>query len=223
MIVVIGSRHDTVAAALVDAWPNAALCSAEDLTRPGWVWRLNRSQSSRWVIGGEIVDDEDITGVFVRRSAIYPEEFLSTHPDDRTYLAAETQAFLIFVLAATRALVATPVADGALGDEAIRPERWILMARQAGVSVAPLRLTSNRLHRRQLHPVVVEVVGSEVFGNAPLQSKAAALKIVHQLNLLWAAVVFDGRHRLLTITSARPPCDEAVHALGCLLAGRAGA
>jgi hypothetical protein len=148
---------------------------------------------------------------------------LSTHPDDRTYLAAETHAFLVFVLATTRAVVATPVADGALGDEAIRPERWILMAAQAGFSVAPLRLTSARLRKRQLHPIVVEVVGDEVFGDAPIRSKVAALQMAHQLNLLWAAVVFDGRHRLVTITSARPPSDQAVYALGCLLAARAPA
>jgi hypothetical protein len=222
MIVVIGSRHDKVAAALVEAWPSAALCSAEDLTRPGWVWQLNGARSSRWVIGGEIVDDEDVTGVFLRRSAMYPEEFLSTHPDDRTYLAAETHAFLIFVLAATGAAVATPVADGALGDEAIRPERWMPIARQLGLSVAPLRLTSNR-RRQQVRPLMLEVVGHEVFGNAPPRSKDAALQLVHQLNLLWAAVVFDQRHRLVTITSAQPPCDEAVPALGCLLARRAGA
>ena len=60
-------------------------------------------------------------GVFVRRSAVYPEEFPSTHPDDRGYLAAEAHAFLVFVLADdARAAVANPVADGALGDDALR-------------------------------------------------------------------------------------------------------
>lgn len=218
MIVVIGSRHDSVATALVDAWPDAALCSAEDLTQPGWMWRPDSPPSPRWVINANVVDDEDITGVFVRRSAVYPEELLSTHPDDRSYLAAEAHAFLVFVLAATRAAVANPVADGALGDEAIRPERWIPAAVGAGLSVAPLRLTSNHLRPRQLHPIVVEVVGDEVFGDAPARLKVAALRVARQLNLLWAAVVFDGRHRLLTITSARPPSAEALDALGRLLA-----
>ena len=218
MIVVIGSRHDSVAAALIDAWPDAALCSAEDLTQPGWVWRPDSPLSPRWVINSEVVDDKDITGVFVRRSAVYPEEFLSTHPDDRSYLAAEAHAFLIFVLAATRAVVVNPVADGALGEEAIRPERWIPAAGEAGLSVSPLRLTSRRRRPRQLHPIVVEVVGDEAFGSAPVRSTAAALRMARQLDLLWATVVFDGRHRLLTITSARPPGTEAVGALGRLLA-----
>ena len=219
MIVVIGSRHDPVAAALVEAWPDAALCSAADLTQPGWVWRPGAPLLPRWVINGEVIDDEDITGVFVRRSAVYPEEFLSTHPDDRSYLAAEAHAFLVFVLAATRAVVANPVADGALGDEAIRPERWMSAAGKAGLSVAPLRLTSSHLRPRRLHPIVVEVVGDEAFGDAPARLKDAALRMAHQLDLLWATVVYDKRHRLLTITSGRPPGQEATDALGRLLAG----
>jgi len=218
MIVVLGSRHDSVAAALVDAWPHAALCSAEDLTQPGWVWRLDSPLSPRWVINSKVVADEDVTGVFVRRSTVYPDEFLSTHPDDRSYLAAEAHAFLVFVLAATGAVVANPVADGALGDEAIRPERWISAAGAVGLSVAPLRLTSGRLRPRRLHPIVVEVVGDDAFGDAPARSKVAALRLAHQLELLWATVVFDGRHRLLTITSAKPPGAEAIGALGRLLA-----
>ena len=67
------------------------------------------------------------------------------------------------------------------------------------------------------------VVGDEAFGDVPVRLKVAALQMIHQLNLLWATVVFDGRHSLLTITSARPPSDEAVDALGRLLAARAPA
>lgn len=222
MIVVLGSRHDKVAVALVEAWPDAVLCAAEDLTRPGWAWRTSSPLSRRWVIDGEVVDDEEITGVFVRRSTVYPEEFLSTHPDDRRYLAAEAHAFLVFVLSATRGTVANPVAEGAFGDEAIRPERWIAAADDAGLPIAPLRLTSSRLGPRRLHPVVVEVVGDEAFGEAPARSKAVALRIARRLELIWATVVFDGRHRLLTITSARPPGHEAVDALGRLLARPVG-
>jgi hypothetical protein len=219
MIVVIGSRHDSVATALVQAWPNAALCSAEDLTQSGWVWWPTSPLSPRWVVGGKIVADEDVTGVFVRRSTVYPEELLSTHPDDRSYLAAETHAFLVFVLAATHAVVANPVADGALGDEAIRAERWISAAGEAGLSVAPIRLTSSRLRPRRLHPIIVEVVDDDAFGDAPARLKVAAVRLARQLELLWATVVLDGRHRLVTITSSRAPGEEAVAALGRLLTG----
>jgi hypothetical protein len=220
MIVIVGSRHDAVAAALVRAWPGAALCSAEDLTRPGWLWRTSSTISSRWVVDGKVVADEEISGVFIRRSTVYSEEFLSTHPDDRSYLAAESHAFLIFVLSKTRAVVANPVAEGAIGDEALRPERWMRSVADAGLSVAPLRLTSRGPRPRRLHPTVVEVVGDRAFGGAPERAKATAIRIAHRLGLLWATVAFDGRGRLLTITSARPPGAEATDALGRLLAAQ---
>ena len=121
-----------MAVALVESWPAAALCSAEDLTRPGWVWRSPPSGGARWVVDGRLIADDDVTGVFVRRSTVYPEELLSTHADDRAYLAAEAHAFLVFVLATTRALVANPVGDGSLGEESVRAERWIAAADESG-------------------------------------------------------------------------------------------
>ena len=56
MIVVIGSRHDPVATSMVEALPAAALCSAEDLTRPGWVWPLASPEAARWVVDGSVVE-----------------------------------------------------------------------------------------------------------------------------------------------------------------------
>ena len=183
-----------------------------------------RRLCGRWVVDGEVVGDDEISGVFVRRSAVYPEEFLSTHPDDRSYLAAEAHAFLVFVLAETRATVANPVADGALGDEAIRPERWISAAGDAGLSVAPLRLTESPPRRTPASTrLSSRWSATRPSGMGRHGRRLAALRIAHELDLLWATVVFDGRHRLLTVTSARPPGDDAVDALGRLLAGPARA
>ena len=103
MIVVVGSRHDEVSRNLVDRW-SAALCSAEDLITQGWVWHVGQG-ARRWIVDNESVADDSITCVFVRRSAVYADELVGIHPDDRTYLAAETQAFLGFILATTRARV----------------------------------------------------------------------------------------------------------------------
>lgn len=227
MIVVVGSRHDPVAVALARSWPSAALCAAEDLVRPGWRWRsatlTTRQDGGRWVVDGEIVNDADVTGVFVRRSGVYPEEFPSTHPDDRAYLAAESHAFLVFLLSATRATVANPVVDGALGEEAIRAERWLAAAAQAKTEVVPLRVTDDGVPRRAAEHFVVEVVGDEAFGLASTGVKMAARRIVRRLGLAWATVLFDRRQRLLAVTAARPPGEQAIAALGRLLAepGRA--
>ncbi len=218
MIVVVGSRHDGVAAALVGAWPGAELCSAEDIAQPGWIWRTDATVPSRWVIGNRPVADDEVTGVFVRRSCFYPEEFTSTHADDRAYLAAEAHAFLVFVLGATRATVASPVTDGALGDEAVRPERWIPAALESGFAVSPLRLTSRRARPRRLHPYAVEVVGDEAFGAPSERLRAACIAMADCLGMKWATIVFDGHHRVLAVTSTQPPTAAAVAALGRMLA-----
>ena len=62
--------------------------------------------------------------MFVCRRAFYAEEFPTTNPDDRAYLAAESHAFMADVLASTDATVAQPVGDGTWGDELLRPDRW---------------------------------------------------------------------------------------------------
>jgi len=218
MIVVLGSRHDPVAAALVDAWPVAALCSADDLTRPGWVWSSAAGGPHTWVVDGAIVDDERVTGVFVRRSTVYPEELVGTHAGDRSYLAAEAHAFLVFVLATTRATVVNRGGDGSLGDEDLGPERWMRAAAEVGMAVAPLRLSSAPPRPRRLTPTVVEVVGDEVVGAAPSRAARRAVALAGALDLLWATIVFDGRHRLVAVTSAQSPGAEATAALGRLLA-----
>jgi len=218
MIVVLGSRHDPVAAALVASWPGAALCSAEDLTLPGWVWRSPARGAPRWVVGGSVIDDDEVSGVFVRRSTVYPEELLSTHRDDRAYLAAEAHAFLVFVLATTRARVANPVVDGNLGEESLRAERWGEAAHELGLPVAPLRVASDRASPRPWRPVVVEAVGDEVFGAASARTRAGVQRLCARLGLTWASFVFDGRQQLRAVTASRPPGRDATRALGQLLA-----
>jgi len=221
MIVVVGSRHDRVAAALIDAWPGAALCSAEDLARPGWSCRVGSPLPPQWVVGGRTVADGAVSGVFLRRSCFYPEEFASTHPDDRAYLAAEAHAFLVFLLAATGARVAG-AAEGALGDEGVRPERWIPAAEASGLAVAPVRIASRPLPPRRASPRAIEVAGDEAFGEASERLKAGAVRLAKALGMIWATVVVDGRGRVLTLTSMRAPSEPARAALGRLLAaGRA--
>jgi hypothetical protein len=222
VIVVVGSRHDRVARSLVEALPTAALCGAEDLTRPGWQWPVASPEPARWVVDGRVVDDHEVTGVLVRRTHIYPEELVSTHPDDRAYLAAESTAFLIFVLSRTAARVVNPVAAGALGDEAIRPERWMPLAAAAGLRPAPLRLRPSVMPRASRKPSTVEVVGGTAFGTAPPRLRAGATALAAALQIAYAAFVFDGQGRLVTVSSAHPPGRAARRALASLLAKRSG-
>ncbi len=221
MIVVVGSRHDPVATRLVASWPRAALCSAEDLVRPGWVWRHSKIESRTWVVDATPVGDKNVTGVFIRRSAVYAEEMLTTHPADRAFLASESHAFLTFVLATTSARVVNPVIDGAFGEEAIRPERWAAAAREVGLSVRSARASSEPRRQSRYRAYEIEVVGGEVFGEGPGRVLGAVRGLANLMGIDWGVFLFDSRHNLITVTCARQPGDAATAALGRLLkAGR---
>jgi hypothetical protein len=218
LIVVIGSAYDRVAASMVASWPSARLVSVGDLLSPGWSW-LSDETTGRWVVDGRCVSDDEITGIFLRRSNVYAEELLSIHPDDRAYAAGEAHAFLIAVLASTRARVVNPVTDAALGDDAVRPERWMNMAGDAGLRVNPIRLTDRARRPPRSRHVRVEVVAGKSFGDAPDRCRAGAVELARMLGLQWAVCIFDGRHRLLSVSTAAAPREDASRALGQLLTG----
>ncbi|MCP4327228.1 MAG: hypothetical protein GY791_02165 [Alphaproteobacteria bacterium] len=223
MIVVVGSRHDTVATGLVASWPDARLCAAEDLVRPGWRWHVGRAEVPLWVVDGRIVPDDHVSGVFVRRSTVYPEELVTTHTDDRKFLATECRAFLALILSATGARVVNPVFDGAFGGEALRPERWTAEALRLGFEPYPYRITSAPRRRRPPQAThYVEVVGDDVFGRGPKKVIEAARAVAGAVGLAWAAVAFDRRRRILGVTCDSPPGASAATALGRLLMNRTG-
>jgi hypothetical protein len=219
VIVVVGSRHDDDAQSMVAALPCGALCSAEDLTRPGWVWSVESAEPPYWVIDGVVVADREVTGVFVRRTCVYPEELTTTHPDDREYLAAESTAFLVFVLSRSEARVVNSVCDGAIGEDAVRPERWMPYATSAGLRLAPLAVRP-QLRRRDPGPLTTaEVVGSQVYGDAPAALDGPAVELACALGLDYAAFVFDRRRRLMAVSATKRPSDAALPALCALLRG----
>ena len=215
MIVVVGSSHDSVATALVALWPQAALCSAEDLVSPGWVWR--QPAAKRWILDRKQISDDHVTGVFVRRASVYADELMSTHPDDRAYLASEIHAFLVFVLAVTSARVVNPINEGAFGEAALRPHRWTQLASQFGIPLRPLRVTSDPRRSLRYRTFTVEVVGDETFGDAPASLRNSARRLAHALEIGWGVFVFDSRKRLVTVSTARRPSDVAATALGHFL------
>jgi hypothetical protein len=220
VIVVAGSRHDPVAVDLVNRWSGAALCSAEDLVQPGWIWSSEAGgPPSTWVVDGRIVPDDQVTGVFVRRTTVYPGELAGTQPEDRSYLASELHAFLAHVLQATGAVVVNPVDDGAtFGEASLRPEHWMAVAAGEGVAVAPLRVRSDRRPRPAEATHLVEVVDGEALGEAPTALAGASVAVCTALDLRWAVTGFDRRERLTALTTNRAPSAEAVTRLLSVLA-----
>ena len=66
-------------------------------------------------------------------------------------------------------------------------------------------------------------MGNDTFGKAPAGVKRDALTMARRLGIRWATFVFDGRQRLLTVTSSRPPGPDATAALEHVLTAQIAA
>lgn len=218
MIVILGSQHDPVAVWLAKSWAGAELCTVVDLVSPGWSWQVAVKDQPTWVISGKIVPDKEVTGIFVLRSAVLPEELTTIHQDDRVFLSSELRAFITFLLASTRALVVNPIVNHTFGEDIMRREWWATFAQKAGVPVYSRRMT-HLPNARPLPSIVwnVEVVGSETFSDAPLSICERARKTAEAAGLLWGVFSFDSRRNLLDIRTGKPASSAATKALHRIL------
>lgn len=222
MVIVVGSRHDRVAGQLVAEWPGSALCTAEDLFQAGWVLRPTRPEKNRWVVGGRVVPDTDVSGILVRRSSVYPEELVGVDPADRTYLAAEGTALLIAMLGGSSARVVNPVTDGGIGSTVWRPERWLQFAGSLGLPVRPLR--SARAH----NPVattsgtdVVTVLGARTWGGKDRTAAEDARALLGAAGVVYGRVVLDGDGVVVAVIPGGDPVGPVRAALRTHLEGPA--
>jgi len=214
LIVILGSQYDPVAVGLAKSWADAELCTAEDLVSPGWSWQVAENDQPTWVISGNTVPDKDVTGVFVLRSAVLPDELATIHQDDRVFMSSELRAFITFLLASTRALVVNPIVNHTFGEDSLRREWWVTFAKKADVPVYRKRIT-HLLNARPLPGVAwkVEVVGSETFSDAPESICKRAKKTAQAADFLWGIFSFNSRRSLIDISTGKMPSHEAAKAL----------
>ncbi len=137
MIVVVASSHDTRARNIVAHWGSqcAAMLTAEDLSRPGWSFSAPRTSGGVAVIGGERVRCSEISGILTLRPCIFQGELADIHADDRAYVAAEMNAFLLAWLAAQSCPVLNRPSAWCLAGPNWRPEQWTQAAARVGIPV----------------------------------------------------------------------------------------
>lgn len=206
MLVVVASRYDETARSLVDRWAKqeARLLSCEDLSVVGWRHSLSGLGGdspplldSTAVIDRQVVGVEEISGVLTRLPCVFEQELLQIVPDDRSYVAAEMNAFLISWLSGLKCPVLNrPTPTYLLGPN-WRPQQWVYAAAQVGIPVRPvhqhIRLAAEALPQTpELSPVTVTVVGDRIFGSVDqaLATQARRLADAAKVDLL--AVHFSG-------------------------------
>jgi hypothetical protein len=172
MIVVVGSRFDAAARDLVERWPEgkAHLLTADDLTAAGWRWSDDGRTEAVAVVSGRRVRVQSIRGVLTRRPAVLPQELTTIAEADRSYVAAETTAFLTAWLSSLSCPVLNRPRGGCLSGPNWTIDLWLCTAVRLGIPVRPCRraVPAPASAPAQEAPVDrldrVVVVGSEVFG-----------------------------------------------------------
>lgn len=137
MIIVLGSCLDSASAQLVAGlaeWPaaGARLLSAEDLGRAGWAFDPADPGGGSLVAGGEILATTEVDAVLVRRPAVAAEELGWLAPPDRSYGAAELNAFLVCWLSALPCPVLNRPSPTSLAGPGWSQLHWRLAAGRVG-------------------------------------------------------------------------------------------
>ncbi|NEQ36283.1 MAG: hypothetical protein F6K40_08305 [Okeania sp. SIO3I5] len=193
MLVLIASKYDKTARSFVEhsATDGVTLLTPENLSVVGWRHHLGNTQNSTAVLGGKIIEVAQITGVLTRLPVVFPEELFHIVPDDRSYVAAEMTAFLVFWLNTLKCrMLNKPTPTCLLGSNWRLPQ-WIYAAAQVGMFVRPLHQhialgKENLPERTPENSVTVTVVGKRCIGevNPTLATQARYLADAAGVDLL---------------------------------------
>lgn len=136
MIAVLGSELDEAARSLVDSWSRAGavLLSARDLCTRGWVFHANSNHDGSFVAGGVRRPVATLRGVLVRRPAVAAEELRWIADEDRQYVAAEINAFLVAWLSALPCPVLNRPTATSLSGPGWSQTYWRVAAARAGIA-----------------------------------------------------------------------------------------
>jgi hypothetical protein len=195
VIIILASRHDTIANTLVTRWEacDAQVFTPEDLSVRGWRYYPGAPHSATMVLGGHPVALEDIHGILTRLPCVWEQELVHIVPSDRPYIAAEMTAFLLCWLSELPCPVLNRPTPGCLTGPGWRREQWVFAAAQGGMRVRPVQ-RQIRLATHSMPPgqepssVTVTVVGDRCFGcvDKVLRIQARRLADAANVDLLGA-------------------------------------
>lgn len=191
MFVIVASRYDKEAQALVKRWSDrdVRLLTCGDLSLSGWRHHPTYPQESVAVISGETIPVGQITGVLSRLPGVHDYEIPQIMPTDRPYVAAEMTAFLSAWLNHLQCPVLNrPAATCLLGPN-WRSQQWTHTAARLGIPVcaAPQKIALHAVTAKdQADSVAVTVIGNCTLGEVDprLAQQTQQLAKAAQVNLL---------------------------------------
>jgi hypothetical protein len=209
MILIVANRWDQTPLLVASHWthqPVAVLTSA-DLSVSGWRQRLKTGCGARVVAEGKVLDQSDITGVLTLLPWVFENELVDVVLEDRSYVAGEMNAFLLFWLWRLRCPVLNRPTPTSLSGPYWRREKWVSVASQAGIAAEPVRRHAGSPIGSvygETPPIgaTLTVVGSRVFGNADPELGRHALGLARRAGVGLLAVHFSGPDRNSKFISA---------------------
>jgi hypothetical protein len=181
MILVIASRHDSAAQALVESWKPRAevlVMDCSDLCTAGWRIYAGRDRPSVAVAEGKPVAEDQIDGVLTLIPCVSEADLTQIVPSERGYVAAEMQAFLIYWLSRLRCPVLNRPSSMSVAGPNWRSEQWHHVAARIIMPVRPLVTPPTIPAERvpEAGDIVVTVVGKRIFGaDSPILRRRAEL------------------------------------------------
>ena len=211
MLIVVGGARDAQIDRLIRRLgPDRAVrMDVTDLSATGWRLGTDDRGDGVVVAGGRPLPVAQVSGVLVRRLAIYPQELTHVHEDDRAYVAAELTAMLMWWLTVLEVPVLNRPARGVLCGPFGRPEPWLALGAQLSLAVV------SEIRTRDLRPApapphwTVSLVGDAAIGAAPRNVIAAARRLARGAGATVLQAGFDAEGRL-TAADSFPPLDEPV-------------
>ena len=237
MLVVFARESDHTAQNLVRRWADrgAVLMTPRDLSRAGWYCTSSSTADWRCVLGGAEHEVSEISGVLMRWAAVLASDLPHIQPANRTYVAAEMNAFLIYWLNVLDCPVLNRPTPRSLCGPGWYPEHWMNQASRIGMRV---RTVERSISQTCIQPpawpphggpfLELTIVGQSCFGTASrgLVSKALALAKLAGTDLVRFRFDKDAVDACFLEADLFPPLsDEAVEraVLTYLSKGRRGA
>jgi hypothetical protein len=163
----LAHAHDLAARELAARWGDAAvLLTPAELHGERLLLQLDHTGDAR----ADMPSRREVTSVLSRLGGVGPEDLRHVDPQDRTYAAAELDAFLRAWLTAWTGPVANRPSTTCLNGPGWRPEQWVAAVAARGLAVRPVRRAVARDAVPDRHPpepvtqTRVTVVGDRWFG-----------------------------------------------------------
>lgn len=122
---------------------NIKVLVPEEISKAGWYYDDSNKKNSTIAIGSEIILEQDITGVITRLPAVTTEELPHIREQDKSYAAAEMNAFLLAWLTSLDCPVINYPTENCLCGPNLSPEQWVYYVARLGI---PVEKISSRIH-----------------------------------------------------------------------------